>query len=152
MSGPTYSITMTDAERRQLADALGMLVQKLTNAAPVLDGDPRALPQASPAAAPPTNTPELRDRWARDRKGNEVANPEGAEALEVSLNKPQTKKGKDGDYMHVTWPANTQRGFVDANCFDSALFPWIIKAAMERKARIYVVRKGNYLNIVGVHA
>jgi hypothetical protein len=163
MSEPTYTLTLTESQRVALAAALGILVAKLANchieiAAPKLEspdgGTHSARAILSPpaaASAKPSPPIEQRDRWARNRKGEEVPNPEGATAREVNLWKTEQKTGKSGgkSYLKVTWQG--ENGFVDANCFDQQLFPWLIKQAGQ-KTRLYTVRSGNYLNIVGVRA
>ena len=40
---------------------------------------------------------------------------------------------------------------MDANCFDSQLFPWLIKQTGQ-KTTLYLVKSGEYLNVVGVRA
>jgi hypothetical protein len=102
------------------------------------------------AAPPPI---ELRDRWARNRKGEEVPNPEGCERLEVELWKTELKKPRKpggDDYMQVTWQ-NTGVGYSDANCFDKLLFPWLANR-VRQKTVLHVVKNGKYLNVVGVRA
>ena len=177
MSEPTYSFTLTETERAAFAKVLGGLVTKLLNAPVQIDGAiaavqaqtrldqvPPARPTdpasgtdlarailSPPAAAQsqPTRAPiELRDRWARDRKGNELPNPEGCEPFTVQIWKTQ----QTSKYLRVTWPLTAGRGYLDANCFDSELWPWLIKQSGVRDTLIYVVHKGKYLNIVGVRA
>ena len=98
MSEPTYTITLTESERTALARVLGLFVAKLTSA-PVFieasDGGTQAAravlspPAPASPSAPPSGhvppTPELRDRWARDRKGNELPNPEDSYPLNVLI-------------------------------------------------------------------
>ena len=114
-------------------------------------------PPESPAAArpsPPTPV-DMRDRWARDRKGKEVPNPEGCVSRCVKIWKVEQIKPKAAgkkEFMKVTWPSQ-EHGFVDANCFDAQLFPWLIKAqASIEKSTLYLVKSGEYLNVVGVRA
>lgn len=173
MSEPTYTITLTETERTALARVLGLFVTKLTSA-PVSNlrtneaqtieapsGGTQAArsvlsppQQASPAAAPsPTPVDTVRDRWARDRKGNELPNPEGCVAREVNLSKTelqQPRKAGGKPYLKVTW-ASSERGFVDANCFDGKLWPWLINQRGKRTT-LYLVKSGEYLNVVGVRA
>ena len=165
MSEPTYTVILTESERTAMAKVLGGLVTKLINA-PIFVESPsggtqhaRAVlspPPESPAAArpsPPTPV-DMRDRWARDRQGNELPNPEGCAARLVKIWKVEQIKPKTAgkkEFMKVTWQG--EKGFVDANCFDSHLFPWLIKAqASLEKTTLHLTRSGNYLNIVGVRA
>ena len=154
---PTYTITITDAERQALAAALGTLVTKLTNAAPQIEAPAPQVappPTQSPAAAPPlsTGTGEPRDRWARDRKGNELANPAGATMHTAHLWKAQEMKTAEGKkYYKTTWQTPNGSGHVDANCFDEKLSLLLI-ANTGKRLSIWTVRKGNYLNVVGVRA
>jgi hypothetical protein len=168
VSEPTYTLTITESERTALAKSLGMLTTKLINApifveAPsggtqaaraVLSPPAQTPPQSSPAAAAPTAPViEQRDRWARDRKGNELAWPEGTVTREVNLSKTEQKKPrKEGgkEYLKVTWESDT-RGFVDANCFDNKLWPWLINQTGKRTT-LYLMKSGEYLNVVGVRA
>ena len=159
MSEPTYTITMSEAERTAFAKVLGGLVTKLINA-PVFVESPsggtqsaRAVlspPPQAPAVAPNPAPIELRDRWARDRKGQEVPMPEGYAAREVTIWKAEQKPKKTGtgNFLNVTWQSH-DRGYFDAKCFDSALFPWLQAG---NKTTIYLVKSGQYLNIVGVRA
>ena len=165
MPDPTYTVILTEAERTAMAKVLGALVTKLINA-PVFVESPsggtasaRAVlsPPSPPAAAlatPQTPTPiEQRDRWAKDKHGNEVTWPTGAEVREVTIWKteqkpPRTEGGKP--YLTVTWQAK-ERGYVDANCFDKTLFPWLIKQTGQ-PTTIYLTTSGRYLNVVGVRA
>jgi hypothetical protein len=164
MSEPTYTITITETERTALAKALGMLTTKLINAPIFVESESGGThaarsvlsppQQASPAAAPsPTPVIEVRDRWARDRKGGELPNPEGCVAREVHLSKTEQKQPrKTGGkpYLKVTWESS-ERGFVDANCFDDKLWPWLINQRGKRTT-LYLVKSGEYLNVVGVRA
>lgn len=172
MSEPTYTITLTESERAAMAKAIGGLVTKLINA-PALIDSPSAGASTPPAAAnshptgsavarailsPPAAAPaaipiEQRDRWARDRKGHEVPWPTGCQEREVAIWKTeQTPK-----YLKVTWQAAgpNAHGYVDANCFDQKLWPWLTKAHAEgTTATLYIVpaKEGKYLNIVGIRA
>ncbi len=173
MTEPTYLISLTETERTAIARVLGGLVTKLVNAplqipatveAPT-GGTQAARAVLSPSTSQPTRPPsppavapsvtpiEQRDRWDRNRKGAEVPHPEGCEVQEVHLWKTEQKKAKTGkgaDFLKVTWQSNGS-GYVDANCFDSQLFPWLIKS-QGQKTTIYTVRSGQYLNVVGVRA
>lgn len=148
-----YTLMITEQERQTLAEAFGILARKLSNAAPVLDeksgADHAKALLSPPAAAQPTHptTPiELRDRWAKDRKGKELPNPEGCQSADVHLWKTEQK----GKYLRVTWQNNgTGHGY--ANCFDPDLWPWLIKQSGQL-TRLYITRKGEYTNIVGVRA
>lgn len=162
MSEPTYTVIVTESERTALAKTLGGLVTKLINA-PIFVESPTggtqaaravlAPPTASPAAAHPPAPIELRDRWARDRKGSELPNPEGSVSREVTIWKTEQKPAKKANgktFLKVTWQSQ-ERGYVDANCFDSQLFPWLIKQTGQ-KTTLYLVKSGEYLNVVGVRA
>ena len=157
MSEPTYTITLTETERTLLARALGLFVAKLTNAPVFVEAPsggtqaaravlspPAQTPPTPPAAAAPVPpVPEPRDRWARDRKGSEVSMPEGYAAREVNICKTEQKQPrKQGGkpYLKVTWQSEG-RGFVDANCFDSQLWPWLIGQS-GRRTTIYIVKVG----------
>lgn len=158
-----YSVNFTDAERQDLARTLGMLVTKLTNAPLVVEAEPpRSAPlpaaPAQPAAAQPVKPPvvELRDRWQRNKAGVEQPNPDGCEAHDVRIWKTEKKKGQGTQgaaYLRVTWCAPSGQGYVDANCFDQILSAIIMGQSAESSSmRLYTVRKGNYLNVVGVRA
>ena len=112
---------------------------------------PPAAAQSKPTASPIA----LRDRWARDRHGVELPEPEGYEVVEVNLWKSEQKKPRNKPdakpFLKVTWQAPNGSGYVDANCFDEKLWPWVI-SQQGKKARVYVVRNGAYLNLVGLRA
>ena len=175
MSEPTYTFTLTESERLLLANVFGLFARKMANT-PILIVSPRGVrpwpfptepseqnppahhasanspSQAPPAAAqsaPTANPIALRDRWARDRKGNEVPNPEGCYPADVHLWKTEQKE----KYLRITWESSNGSGFADANCFDQKLWPWILQAkAAGQKTRLYLVVKGKYLNVVGIKA
>lgn len=158
-----YAISFTDQERLQVASAFALIAQKLTNASPVnpqtIENKPtgtdhaRAIlspaPTQQPAAAPARTPIEQRDRWARDRTGVEVPNPAGCEAADVAC---ITKTEQKRNFWRVTWQ-NNGTGLGTANCFDDQLWPWIAKRKGEGgKTRLYLTRKGQYINIVGIRA
>jgi hypothetical protein len=168
MSEPTYTITLTETERTAFAKVLGGFVTKLLNAPVQIDSATPATSapsatNATSAPVPSTAQPsghvppspiEARDRWARDRKGNEAPNPKGCTMARLVLWNTEQKKGKTGDYLKVTFTA-PHEGHTDASCFDSQLFPWLIKRAHESKGdltTVFLVESGKYLNIVGVRA
>lgn len=165
MSEPTYTITITESERTALARALGLFVVKLTSAPVFVEASDGGIQAAravlSPPSAPaqpsghlPPTPIKQRDRWARDRKGNELPNPVGCYVASVVLWRTEQKKGKTGEYLKVTFTA-PHHGHSDASCFDAQLFPWLIKAAAERHAQpstVYLMESGKYLNIVGMRA
>jgi hypothetical protein len=165
MPEPRYLIEVTETERAAIARVLGALVSKFINA-PVFVESPtggtaaaRAVlagPQDPPAQSPsvaPAKSPEPRDRWARDRKGNEVPNPDGCETRTVKLMKAERKDLDTGaPRMKVAWPG-PERGFVDANCFDEKLFPYLAQAkGSGNPLTIYIMKKDKYLNVIGVRA
>lgn len=166
MSEPTYTLTLTESERIAMAAALGTLVTKLTNCHIQIEapagGTQAARAILSPSTAPPAVAPkkspapiEQRDRWARDRKGNEVPNPEGCEAHTVHLWKAEIVKRKDASktsFMKLAWDSPSSKGSVDASCFDANLFSYFLAALKQHQVTLYTVRNGNYLNVVGVRA
>jgi len=157
---PTYSFTLTETERAAFAKVLGGLVTKLLNAPVQIEEKPNGGTQQARAVLSPPSTPPavaqsnpqapiaLRDRWARDRKGNELPNPEGCITITVQI----WKTAQRGNFLRVTWPLPNGSGYADANCFDSDLWPWLIKQTGVRDTRLYVVNKGRYMNVVGVRA
>ena len=162
MPEPTYTVTITESERTLLAKGLGALVTKLINA-PIFVESPsggtqaaRAVlsPPSPPAAAPATTPIEQRDRWARDRKGRELPNPKGCEAAERFISKLEEKPLDDGTpRMLVGWESPTGNGFAQGSCFDPKLFPWLIlRQKSGEKTLLHILRKGKYLNVVGVRA
>lgn len=166
MSEPIYSFTLTESERTAFAKVLGAFVTKLLNAPVQLEEKPNGGTQQARAVLSPPSTPpaaaqpsiprapiELRDRWARDRKGNELPNPDGCEAVTARIWKVERKDLSDGRArLRVTWYAPSGSGYVDANCFDDKLFPWIAAQSKEPTALLYVVKNGKYLNVAGVRA
>jgi len=155
MTEPTYTITFTEAERVEFARVLSGFVAKLINARVQIENEKYR--PASPAPEPAAVS-HVRDRWARDRKGVEVPNPEGCTAQEVHIWKVEKKPTKNGkaEFYKVTWAQPNGQGYVDANCFDEKLFPWLIQseaiAKQGAKATIYTVQKGGYLNVIGIRA
>jgi len=173
MSESTYTFILTEPERAALAKVLGLLVSRLISAPTALAGatakpvdvasgtdHARAIlspPPAAQSTAPTASPIALRDRWARDRAGNELPNPAGCEAVTVRIWKverktPRTTGVNKAPFLAVTWYAPSGNGYVDANCFDEQLFPWITIQSKQPSALLYVVKNGKYLNVVGVRA
>ena len=102
---------------------------------------------ALPAARATTAPVELRDRWAKDRQGNEApwANADSHTAAIWKLEN-KTK------YLRVTWQGGRD-GYLNANCFDKDLWP-LLDAAKEsgKQCTFYTVTSGKYLNLVGIRA
>lgn len=153
-----YTLTITEEERQKLAEAFAIMARKIGSCAPVLDSPkssplPQAVqPPSTPAKSAAPTLPEPRDRWARDKKGNEVPWPKDCYEAEVNIWKVEQKPGKvaGSHYWKVTWQADG-RGYADANCFDRELGPWLINQ-QGHKTTLYLVKNGNYLNVVGVRA
>jgi hypothetical protein len=149
----TFQITLTDEERRKFAELASFLSGKLMNASPFIDSPPQPAvsPGANPAAAS-TSQPgtEVRDRWAKDRKGNEVVGPEGSWGTPVTILKTEKKSS----YLRVSWQAPSS-GYVNANCFDRDLWAHIETAkAAGAITTVYLLKSsdGKYLNLVGIRA
>jgi hypothetical protein len=108
---------------------------------------------AAPPAAVRTSTPiEVRDRWARDRKGKEVPNPKGSYAVAVRIWKAERRDLSDRPRLKVTWQ-NQEKGYTDAACWDENLFPFLAVASKNpQPTTIYLTQKDAYLNVVGVRA
>src|SRR4029077_1984864 len=130
----TYSFTLTEAERQDMARAFGLLVEKLTNAQVLIEGNASSgratggqsspLPPSPPAVAPPS-TIELRARWARAKGNKEVTNqPADAECVERDISKLERADSEGRPRLKVTWPAPNVVGFVTASCWDEKLFPF----------------------------
>jgi hypothetical protein len=175
MSEASYTLIITEAERTALARSLGTLVTKLinlpVNAPPTIDngGTQAARAVLSPPANPPSpsrggetaappaaaraSTPiEVRDRWARDRKGKEVPNPKGSYAIAVRIWKTERRDLSDRLRLKVTWQ-NLEKGYTDAACWDENLFPFLAVASKNpQPTTIYLTQKDAYLNVVGVRA
>ena len=70
----------------------------------------------------------------------------------MHISKTETRKKGTLEFLHVMWESPNGRGFVDANCFDVQLWPHLVKPKSQHETIVYTIRKGNYLNIVGVRA
>jgi len=185
VESPTYTLVLTEAERKMLIFCMGAMVPNIRYetirlltpdefndlAVRLIDSRPdkkslnassgtdqaRAIlspPAQVPAAVPTTAPIVAHDRWARDRHGNELPNPEGCVAQAVRVWKVETKKQRKDEtaaYVKVTWESPTGVGYVDGNCFDAKLHPWLIRV-QGTKTTLYTVRNGDYLNVVGVRA
>ena len=182
MSEPTYSFTLTETERAAFAKVLGGLVTKLLNAPVQIDGAiaavqaqtrldqvPPARPTdpasgtdlarailSPPAAAQsqPTRAPiELRDRWARDRKGNTPSGPpKDAEPIIVRISQT-VRADTDVPRLKVSWPRQEGQGYITATCWDEKLFPAIMqREALGQPTTLHVREVRGYLNVVGVRA
>jgi hypothetical protein len=169
VSEPTYTITITETERTAFAKVLGGLVTKLINA-PIFVEAPAGGTQAARAVLSPPSTqrpanapappavvpvsnpiPEMHDRWQRDRKGHEVPWPKGCEEVERVIAKTEQKD----KYLRVSWLAvgPNARGYMNANCFDQKLWPWLIKQT-GTKTTMYLLKSddGKFTNVVGLRA
>lgn len=192
MESQTYTLVLTEDERKMLIFCMGSIVPSIRHetirllppeqfnhlAMRLMDARPdvsfliaeangiqnasgtdraRAIlsPPAQSPAAPVSTSIQACDRWARDRKGVELAHPEGCIAQEVRIWKVETKTTRKGNrpssYLQVTWESPTGIGHVDGNCFDVVLAAWVVKA-QGTKTTLYTLRRGNYLNVVGVRA
>lgn len=185
MNEAIYTLILTEDERKMLIFCMGSIVPSIRHetirllppeqfnhlAMRLMDArpDPKAItatsgtdrarailsPSAQSPAAPVSTSIQACDRWARDRKGVELAHPEGCIAQEVRIWKVETKATRKGNrpssYLQVTWESPTGIGHVDGNCFDAVLAAWVVKA-QGTKTTLYTLRRGNYLNVVGVRA
>jgi hypothetical protein len=156
----SWEFTFTDEERRQLAAVLAMLVKKFANGSPVIESQksphlPQHLsPSQSPAVAssnPPQ--PVARDRWARDRQGKEAPNPKGCHWLTAHIFKAERADLNDGRArMRVAFEVPNGNGSFNASCWDEKLFPYLAAQSKEPSTKLYLVKNGKYLNVVGVNA
>jgi hypothetical protein len=156
MTNYAYAVVFTDEERRKIAEALQLFIAKLSCAAMQFEASPQV--PVSPTAPAP-NAPSLsttvpvRDRWARDRNGKQLANPEGCYSVEVHVFKAEAKETDAGaKRMLIAFDSPTGRGSVNASCWDERLFPFLAVASKELKATLHIVKNGKYLNVVGVRA
>ena len=108
-----------------------------------------------PAAA--QSTPQapiaLRDRWARDRKGNTPSGPpKDAEPIIVRISQT-VRADTDVPRLKVSWPRQEGQGYITATCWDEKLFPAIMqREALGQPTTLHVREVRGYLNIVGVRA
>lgn len=148
-----YAVVFTDSERRKIAEALQLFITKLMSAPLQVDAAPQAPATPAPAPNSTQNPIPVRDRWARDRKGDDVPNPEGCYSVDVHIFKAERKNTDAGtERMIVAFDSPTGKGTVTASCWDERLFPFIAVQAKEPKATLHIVKKGKYLNVVGVRA
>ena len=170
MSERTFTLQFTEEERTATLYALGFffkamrdtvaggrlekLEYKLQHA--IADDCRDVLPQPNsgteaaravlaPPAAPPAGilVRDERDYFARDRKGNTPAlPPDGAELKTVQV--LQAKESADKKYLTVVFQGGK------ANCFDSALWPRIVKGPSVQS--LWLTKSDKYTNIVGVRA
>ena len=177
MSDRTFTIQMNDASRLMTLVALGAVevlmnlnfetprdvilfeplfqLRDLLISAPGSDGQPIQAPGQSDSASQGAPLPQgetnhaLRDYFQRDRKGNELSGPpEGAELKTVKIVGTQEMASKTpgkNPFLKVLFTGG------QAACFDSLLFPHIVKQTGQ-EAALYFVKSGNYWNIVGVRA
>ena len=176
-----YTITISDAQRKMLIFALGHLFPAIKTETTVLltpaefltlgdllisaqparpaiegtmNGDQAARAMLSPPApASQSPTIELRDRWARNRKGQEEPNPKGCESRTVYIEKiehmPNASNG--AKRIKVTFSYPEARGMGTASCFDENLFGFLANR-MKQSTVLHINTSGKYLNIVGVRA
>jgi hypothetical protein len=178
----TFTVTLTQQERSTIMFALGAytggvlntmnretfifldldgllaLATKLMDAPPIPSLPPFPYQQAQ-APNPGRSVPdrqiqpvELADRWARNKKGEEVPFPEGYQAVEVRLERLDRNDLKNGQpRMMVVYSVSGQTGFGNASCFDEKLFPFLANR-LKQHTWLFVVHKDKYLNVVGVRA
>lgn len=157
---PVFHFAMTEEERQDTARVLGRLVSVLVNGNPTNAaaspsfGSPATAKspalkysQASPpdkGNAPPS-VEHPRDRWARDREGKEIPQP-NAEAYTVRIWKCEQGVGTAGNqFLDVRWEHRR------AYCHDPRLFPWILAAVKSHSQIIlYLKLQNNFDTIVGV--
>jgi len=91
---------------------------------------------------------ELADRWA---SGVEPPDKAAAEKLEITPSKIERKASKEGKpFLLISW-SNNGRGYSFARVWDEALFSRIENRA-KTKTLFYALRKGQFLNVIGVRA
>ena len=165
MSEPTYSFTLTETERAAFAKVLGGLVTKLLNAPVQIEEKPNGGTQQARAVLSPPSTPPavaqsnpqapiaLRDRWARDRKGNTPSGPpKDAEPIIVRISQT-VRADTDVPRLKVSWPRQEGQGYITATCWDEKLFPAIMqREALGQPTTLHVREVRGYLNVVGVRA
>lgn len=174
MTTRTFTITLDDGDRLMVLTALGYtsmhllaigdtgtyrrpiteLIARLSMAnghdAPVAsDRTPPAQTGTEVARAvlkPPTPVPpQMRDYFAAERNGNiPTVAPKGAHLQLLDIQ--ATKESLDRKHLKVIFKGGK------ANCFDRELWPYISKQTGNVAVGLWIVEKGDYLNIVGVRA
>ena len=160
MTDRTFTIQMGEDERLMNLAALGFALVRLPEGEPAslingliakmtkAPGQSDSASQGAPLPQGETNH-ALRDYFQRDRKGNELSGPpEGAELKTLKIVGAQEMASKTpgkNPFLKVLFTGG------QAACFDSLLFPHIVKRTGE-EAALYFVKSGNYWNIVGVRA
>jgi hypothetical protein len=155
-----FQVLISEADYRELGRlqvALGKLIAnvQLVPDAPQSPQTPGPVPPTHPAPhAHSTSTVPVRDRWARDRKGNEAPNPKDCYTVDVHVFKAvrDDVKSSGVERMKIAFDSPTGQGSVDASCWDDRLFPFLMVAAKEPKATLHIVKNGKYLNVVGIRA
>jgi hypothetical protein len=107
--------------------------------------DPSSGTEAARAVLkPPTPVPpQLQDYFAADRKGNiPTVAPAGAQLQFVDV--IATTESVDRKHLKVTFKGGK------ANCFDRALWPHIVRHTGKIGVPLWIIEKGDYLNVVGV--
>lgn len=157
---PAEYLAMSQRIMHAKPDAQAARQQSGTEAARAILERPQdpAKPASSPV--PPVTQPVteggavLRDRWARNQKGQHVPNPEGCCAVTVKVlrisdapprNDPSKQRKK------VTYAGRTG-GAVDAFCWDPELFPFVANRLGAEDTTLHVLTVGKYANIVGIRA
>jgi hypothetical protein len=160
MSDRTFTIQLAEDERLMNLAALGFALVRLPDGEPAslingliakmtkAPGQGDSTSQSAPLPQTTTNT-AVRDYFQRDRKGKEQSGPpEGAELKTVKIVGAQEMASKTpgkAAFLKVMFNGG------QAACFDSLLFPHIVKQTGQ-EAALYFVKSGNYWNIVGVRA
>lgn len=156
-----FSITMTDEERRAAIHGLKIFMDAMLNAKVQIEDKPHA--ETAKGPEPPADRPrptpiEPVDRWARNPQGAATPHPEGCvEHKLVTVWKTEQRKPRNdpsgAPFLKVTWAVPGGNGYIDANCFDTQLWPWIEKVKAEnQRTTLYVKQSGKYLNLVGIRA
>ena len=125
-----------------------------TAAAQAIAGRSAAPTGSAAPSIPQSEAPRI--RWAHDKDGNEVPTPTGYESLTVEIWKIEDAppRGTQTPRKKVTWPAGDGRGYVDAFCWDPALFPYLANRIKQAGTVIYIVRSKDkkYTNVIGIRA
>lgn len=139
-------------------DAAAVKSQSGTDAARAVLSSPSSPATASasapaPTIAQPAGQLELRDRWARNKKGQEVPNPEGSatvttKILRISDAPPRNDPAKPRKQVVFSGLAAPQAAY----CWDSDLFPFLANRLGADRTILYLTKSGNYSNIVGIRA
>lgn len=139
-----YAVTpMHDPEVKALANRLMELHENGVAQGRIPSETPVAAKSPASETPRPAPTPSAMSYMSTSKYDRSLV-----EAITITPTIIERAKGANGPYLLVSW-TGPGRGLLKASVWDEDLFPRVLPR-LKQESVFYVVRKGKYLNVVGV--